>query len=100
MKISKSITFFIKSFLLFALLAIVTIAVSLNSFEQYTYNFLTKYFTAESKPASEKTVIIAIDDKSISYHRWPWPREYYGKMIDYLTFLSLSENSKCSLTSL
>lgn len=85
MKKLKPKSFFIKSFFLMFFITIMTTIISLGFFEPQAYNFMTKYFTAGSKQASENTVIIVIDDKSISYHRWPWPREYYGKIIDYLT---------------
>ena len=88
MKILKSKGFFIKSFLFYILFALITAIISWTLFERYTYNFAMKHFTASIKSGSEDIVIIAIDDKSISYHRWPWPREYYGKIIDYLNTYS------------
>ena len=84
MKILKSKGFFIKSFFLMIFLAIIMTVVSLQFFEQPAYNFIIKNFTANTKTASPDTVIIAIDDKSISYHRWPWPREYYAEIINFL----------------
>ena len=44
---------------------------------------MVKNFTA-TKPAREDTVIIVIDDKSIGKYRWPWKRELYCKIFDYL----------------
>jgi len=84
MKILKSTGFFIKSFLAMAFLTVVTIFLTVEFLEPFAYNYMTKYFMTESANASNNTVIIMIDDKSISYHRWPWPREYYGKIINYL----------------
>ena len=83
MKILKSNGFFIKSIFLWFILIIITTVISQAFIEPFVYNFMSKNFMFV-KPASENTVIIAIDDKSISYHRWPWPREYYGIIINYL----------------
>ncbi len=83
MKFLKSKGFFIKSFFIHLLLSLVIIILSWGFLEPFTYNFMTKYFTA-TKDGSQDIVIIAIDDKSISYHRWPWPREYYGQIFEYL----------------
>ena len=83
MKILKSKGFFIKSFFLHIFLSIIVILLSWAFLEPFAYNFMTKYFSAV-KQGSNNIAIIAIDDKSISYHRWPWPREYYGQILDYL----------------
>ena len=85
MKILKSKGFFIKSFFLLVFLLLATTWIAYSFFEPFVYNIMVKDYTSKNKIASENTVIIAIDDRSISYHRWPWPREYYGKIIDYLT---------------
>jgi len=83
MKILKSKGFFIKSFFLHIFLSLIVILISWIFLEPFAYNFMMKYFAA-NKAGSSDIVIIAIDDKSLSYHRWPWPREYYGQIIDYL----------------
>ena len=83
MKILKSKGFFIKSFLLHFLLSIIVVILSWGFLEPFAYNFMMKYFGA-TRQGSDNIVIIAIDDKSMSYHRWPWPREYYGEIMDYL----------------
>lgn len=83
MKIFKSKGFFIKSFFIHIFLSLVVIMLSWAFLEPFAYNFMTKYFTA-AKESSSNIVIIAIDDKSISYQRWPWPRESYAKIFDYL----------------
>ena len=84
MKIFKSTGFFLKAFFIIVFMAIVTLFVTIEFLEPFAYNFMTKYFMTESANASNNTVLIMIDDKSISYHRWPWPREYYGKIFNYL----------------
>ena len=83
MKILKSKGFFIKSFLLHFILSVFVVVLSWGFLEPFAYNFMMKYFGA-TRQGSDNIVIIAIDDKSMSYHRWPWPREYYGQIMDYL----------------
>ncbi len=84
MKILKSKGFFIKSFFFYIFLTFFVILLSWAFLEPFAYNFMVKYFSAPSLSGSKNIVIIAIDDKSISYHRWPWPREYYGQIMDFL----------------
>ena len=84
MKILKSKGFFIKSFFLHLFLSIVVMILTWAFLEPFAYNFMTKYFSAVREGSSD-IAIIAIDDKSISYHKWPWPREYYGEIMDYLS---------------
>lgn len=44
-----------------------------------------------SSGASEDIVIVALDQSSLETclkrtgHRWPWPREFYGKIVNFLT---------------
>jgi len=52
-------------------------------FEPKAYNFMVQNFSA-SNVGSNDIAIIIIDDKSISQIRWPWKRELYGKMFQYL----------------
>ncbi len=79
MKFLKALIIFI-SVLIFMLIAY---SISNNFFEPKAFNFMVKNFTA-TKPAREDTVIIVIDDKSIGKYRWPWKRELYCKIFDYL----------------
>ena len=51
--------------------------------EPNAYNFMVKHFSA-AKNGSDNIVVIVIDDKSIAYRRWPWPREYYAKIMEFL----------------
>jgi adenylate cyclase len=76
----------IKSFLI--LLSILTLFVviyfiSSTFFEPKAYNFFVQKFSA-NKLASQDIVLIVIDDKSLSKIRWPWKRELYGKIFNYL----------------
>ena len=80
----KSMSQFIKSFLLAIFLALITIIISECFIEPHAYNFVTKAISGLVN-ASDETVIIAVDDKSIAYRRWPWPRDFYGKIVRYLS---------------
>lgn len=83
MKLFRRKAFFIKSFLLHLFLSIVVIGLSWSLIEPNAYNFMVKSFVA-TKPGDSSIALIVIDDKSIEYHRWPWPREYYAQMMDFL----------------
>lgn len=83
MKIFKNKSFFIKSFFLHIFLSIIVIGLSWSLLEPNAYNFMIKNFIA-NKPGDPNIAVIVIDDKSIEYHRWPWPREYYAKILEYL----------------
>lgn len=83
MKKFKSKLFFIKSFFLHLFLSLVVIFLSWQFIEPNAYNFMIKNFSA-TKSGSDNIAVIVIDDKSIAYHRWPWPREYYAKIMEYL----------------
>ena len=40
------------------------------------------------KTGSEEIAVIVIDDKSIERHRWPWKRDLYAKIFEYLNTYS------------
>lgn len=52
-------------------------------FEPKAYNYMVKNFSAVNQ-GSDEVVIVAIDDKSIGEVRWPWKREMYAKIFNYL----------------
>ena len=55
-----------------------------NSFlEPKFYDFMTKAFTAHGY-GSNDVLIIVIDDESIAKYRWPWKREMYSNIFEYL----------------
>ena len=83
MKKLKSKAFFIYSFIFYIILSCVLILVSWQIFEPNAYNFMVKNFTAYEH-APEDVVVVVIDDKSVAKYRWPWKRELYGKIFDYL----------------
>lgn len=83
MKKLKSKAFFIKSALIHLFLSIIVILVSWQFLEPSAYNFMVQNVTARSAGADD-IVVIVIDDKSIEQHRWPWQRNLYGKIFEYL----------------
>ncbi len=52
-------------------------------FEPRVYNFMVKNFVAYNK-GSDGIVLVVIDENSISRYRWPWSREKYAKIFNYL----------------
>ena len=49
-----------------------------------SHNFMSK-LTIKNKVPSDDIVLIVIDDKSLSQiGRWPWKREYYLEIFDYI----------------
>lgn len=79
MKFLKGLLLFF-SILFFMLLAY---SISNNFFEPKAFNFMVKNFTAV-KNGSSDIVIVVIDDKSIGKYRWPWKRNLYCKVFNYL----------------
>lgn len=84
MKNLKSKAFFIYSFIFYIILSIVLILISWQILEPNAYNFMVKNFTALEN-ASDDIVLVVIDDKSTAKYRWPWKRELYAKIFEYLT---------------
>ncbi len=68
------------SILVFMLISYV---ISTSFFEPKAYNLMVQNFTA-NKHGSNEIIIINIDDKSLEKIRWPWKRELYGKIFEYL----------------
>ena len=81
--IIKSKAFFIYSILLHTLFSIILILVSWYAFEPKIYNLMVQNFTA-NKNGSSQIAVIVIDDKSIERYRWPWSRDLYSKIFEYL----------------
>ena len=82
MKIVKNLKsiIIVSSILVFMFVAYV---ISTSFFEPKAYNFMVQNFSA-NKYGSGNIVIIAIDDKSLERIRWPWKRELYSKVFEYL----------------
>ncbi len=83
----KSKTFFIYSVIFHIILSAVLILVSWYAFEPKVYNFMAQNFSAY-KTGSQEIAVIVIDDKSIERHRWPWKRDLYAKIFEYLNIYS------------
>lgn len=87
MKKFKSKAFFINSILIHIFLSIFVILISWQFFEPAAYNFMHNMFTAKHT-GSDKIALIVIDDKSIERYRWPWKRDLYAKIFEYLNTYS------------
>ena len=83
MKKLKSKAFFIKSAIIHLFLSLFVILISWQFFEPNAYNFMHKLFTARTS-GSDNIVLIVIDDKSIEQYRWPWQRNLYAEIFEYL----------------
>lgn len=62
---------------------LVAYVISTSFFEPKAYNFMVENFSAVS-PGSSHIAIITIDDASLERIRWPWKREQYNKIFEYL----------------
>ncbi len=83
MKNLKSKAFFIKSAIIHIFLSLLVILISWQFFEPAAYNLMHKFFTARTS-GSKDIVLIVIDDKSIEQYRWPWQRDLYAEIFEYL----------------
>ena len=70
-------------FVVFSIIMFVAYIIFSQFFEPRVYNFMVKNFVAHSK-GSDGIVLVVIDEKSISKYRWPWSREKYAKIFDYM----------------
>ncbi len=57
--------------------------ISVTFFEPKAYNFMVQNFSA-CKSGSDNIALIVIDDKSLARIRWPWKREKYAEIFEYL----------------
>lgn len=69
---------------------LVAYVISTSFFEPKAYNFMVQNFSAV-KSGSDEVVLIIIDDKSLDRIRWPWKRELYSKIFDYLKNYSMAK---------
>lgn len=76
-------------FSIFVFMLVVYI-ISTSFFEPKAYNFMVQNFAA-NKHGSNEIVIITIDDKSLARVRWPWKRELYSKIFEYLNKYSMAK---------
>lgn len=89
MKIVKNLKSII---IVFSILVFMLVAYIISSsfFEPKAYNFMVQNFAA-NKRGSDEIVIITIDDKSLDRIRWPWKRELYSKIFEYLNDYSMAK---------
>lgn len=89
MKIVKNLKSII---IIFSILVFMLVAyyMSITFWEPLAYNFMVKKFSAH-KVGSDDIAIIAIDNPSVARIRWPWKRELYGKIFEYLSKYSIAK---------
>ena len=77
-----------EKFILFFIFLIITIGIYLLSSrfaDNRVNDFCTKIITViKNKKASDKVVLIAIDDKSLNQIKWPWRRDLFSDIFDFL----------------
>lgn len=71
--------------IIFAIFTFMLVAyvISTSFFEPKAYNFMVEKFSAVNAGSSH-IAIITIDDASLERIRWPWRRELYNKIFEYL----------------
>lgn len=89
MKIVKNLKSIIVVVSVFVFMLIAYV-ISTSFFEPGAYNFMVKTFSA-NKSGSKDIVVITIDDKSLARIRWPWKRELYNKIFEYLNDYSMAK---------
>ncbi len=69
--------------LIYLMVLFVIFLLSYTFIEPKAYNYmLNKYSVTENK--NSNAILVVIDDKSVARYRWPWKRELYGKIFEYL----------------
>ena len=70
-------------FIAFSIIIFVAYVIFSSFFEPGVYNLMVRNFVASHK-GSDGIVLVVIDDESIERYRWPWSRDLYAKIFDYL----------------
>ena len=71
-------------FFIFAFIFVGIYSLSADLLQLKSYNIMSK-LTVNNKIASDDVVLVVIDDKSLhEIGRWPWKREYYLEIFDFL----------------
>jgi len=71
-------------FFVFVFIFVIVYGLCSNFLQLKSYNLMTK-LTLSNRVASNDIVLITIDDKSLrEIGRWPWKREYYLEIFDYI----------------
>ena len=82
MKKIKHKLFYLVSFFIYCIFALVAILLSLIYLEPELKGFFISSFAA-SKVGSPNIIEIVIDDASIGKYQWPWPKYMYTELLDY-----------------
>ena len=83
MKKSKFANFII--ILIFLAFLILIYAFAGNIFDSKVNDAFIKILTTlRNKPADSRIVLVAVDDKSVDKTEWPWSRDKFVKIFDYL----------------
>lgn len=80
----KTGAFYFYSSVVYLIIFLIVWFVSYTFLFPNIYNFMIKAFSATTN-GNAKTVVVAIDDKSIDTVRWPWKREMYSKILNYFS---------------
>lgn len=72
-------------FILFSIIATFIYWLSCSFFDDKANDLFTKGLTfLQNKKASENVVIVVIDDKSLNQRAWPWQRDLFSDIFDFL----------------
>ncbi len=81
-RFKSSLTIVIISFLFVATIAYI---ISTQFLDRSANDYAVKQITYNQKEyGSDDIVIVVIDDKSLEYIRWPWPRSLYTDIFEFL----------------
>lgn len=77
-------TNFIIIVIFFSLLLLVYILAGNGIDRKFNDKFIKILTLVQKKHADNKVVLIAIDDKSTNENKWPWSRDYFAKLFNFL----------------
>lgn len=85
MKIFKGKAFFFKTILLQIFLIALISFISITFWENSIYDIFIQNSKATVE-STDDTILIMVDNKSITRYRWPWDRRLYAEIFDYLQY--------------
>lgn len=72
-------------FILFSLLSLFVFFITNSFLDNRVNDFFTKTIVnLQNKKSSDEIVLVAIDSKSVSHRSWPWSRDLFSDIFDYL----------------
>ena len=72
-------------FFIFALLTVFVYMFSSTFCDRKVDDFFTKVFTSvQNNKPSDDVVLVVIDDKSVNQVSWPWQRDLFSDIFDFL----------------